>query len=82
MNEITRIDPDAWYQDADLAIRFGFRATTLAHGRRRGGLRFARKGRSTLYRGQWLLDWLERDTVPTDRRRSSHESVDGVVNNA
>ncbi len=56
------LDPDAIYDDAALVLGLGLTFTTLARARRAGHLRYARKGKRVLYRGQWIIDWLERDT--------------------
>lgn len=57
------IDPRAVYDDAALSVALGVSAESLAHARQSGYLRYARKGRRILYLGQWILDWLERDSL-------------------
>ena len=56
-----KIDPDAVYVDSDVRLGLSLTSATLSRARREGKLRFSRKGHTILYRGQWLIDWLERD---------------------
>ena len=56
-----RIDPDGVYSDGDVRLLLGLSSSALSRARREGALRFSRQGNSLLYRGVWLLDWLERD---------------------
>jgi hypothetical protein len=56
-----QIDPDAFYDDNKLYIALELSSQTLTRARLAGELRFARKGRRTLYLGQWVIDWLTRD---------------------
>jgi len=67
MSESFTIDPDAVYNDATLVIGLGITLTTLRQARRSGTLRATRKGRRVLYRGQWVIDRLERD-VPAMKK--------------
>jgi hypothetical protein len=55
----SHIHPDAVYQDGQVRLLLGLTGATLARARRGGGLRFTRQGRCILYRGAWLLSWLE-----------------------
>ncbi|MGZ0174326.1 MAG: helix-turn-helix domain-containing protein [Planctomycetales bacterium] len=64
-----RIEPDGVYSDGDVRLLLGLSSATLARARRNGALRFSRQGNSLLYRGTWLLQWLENDA---DAR--AHES--------
>ncbi len=56
-----RIDPEAVYTDADLRLMLGLTSAALSRARRQGRLRYSRQGRRVLYRGQWIVDWLEHD---------------------
>lgn len=69
MGETFRIDPAGIYDDSALVLGLGITQATLARARRAGELRFARKGKRTLYRGEWVLTWLEHDAkaVPHDK---------------
>ena len=58
-----RIDSEAIYHDGDVRLLLGLTAASTARARREGRLRYTRQGHSILYRGQWLIDWLERDAV-------------------
>ena len=62
--EPIRIDPDAIYDDGALVLTLGLTHAAIARARRSKRLRYTRNGRRILYRGQWILDWLESD----DRR--------------
>ena len=57
------IDPKAVYDDSALSIALGIGAESLGRARKAGDLRHTRKGRRILYLGQWILDWLEGDSV-------------------
>lgn len=59
MGDRFRIEPEAVYDDAALVLGLGVTYAALARSRRAGTLRASRKGRRTLYRGQWVLDWLD-----------------------
>ncbi len=54
------IEPNAIYDDGALVLGLSLTHAALARARRAGELRFARKGKRVLYRGQWIIDWLER----------------------
>ena len=58
-NEPARIEPDAVYDDGALVLTLGLTHAAISRARRRGDLRYAREGRRVLYRGQWIIDWLE-----------------------
>lgn len=55
------IQPDAVYSDGEVRLALGVTSSALVRARREGRLRFTRQGNSILYRGQWLLEWLEHD---------------------
>ena len=57
--EPAKIDPDAIYHDGQIRLILGLAGATLCRARRDGSLRYSRKGNTTLYRGQWILDWLD-----------------------
>ena len=56
-----RIDPDAIYDDGALVLTLGLTYAAIARARRNKRLRYTRNGRRILYRGQWIIDWLESD---------------------
>jgi hypothetical protein len=62
MQQQGSIAPDGVYDDGALYLVLGLAPATLAQARRSGALRFTRKGRRTLYIGQWVLDWLKADS--------------------
>jgi len=64
MIEPVLIDPEALYDDGALRQALGLTPAALAAGRRSGTLRFTRKGKRTLYRGAWVLTWLDSDATP------------------
>lgn len=55
------IDPQAIYDDGAISIALGLPSATLIQARRKGKLRYSRKGKRIFYLGQWLLDWLNAD---------------------
>lgn len=61
MGERFMVDPGAVYDDGALVLGLKLTFRALARARRAGELRFTRKGKRTLYRGQWVIDWLEHD---------------------
>jgi len=67
----TRINADGVYSDGDVRLLLEVTSAALARARRDGELRFSRQGHSILYRGVWLLDWLERDAD----RRTARQAV-------
>jgi hypothetical protein len=54
-----RIEPEAVYDDGALRQALGLTTATLTAARRSGWLRYTRTGRRTLYKGAWILAWLE-----------------------
>jgi hypothetical protein len=69
-----RIEPDAIYDDAALVLGLGLTTGVLSRERDIGRLRFTRLGRRVLYRGAWILDWLN---AGTSTRRGS-QTQEGV----
>lgn len=61
MVETFKIDPDALYDDGSLVLRLGLTCRALAAARRAGRLKHTKQGRRVLYRGAWLLAWLDSD---------------------
>lgn len=59
MVEALTINPQGIYTDSTLVLGLGLTHAALAKARRSGELRFARKGRRALYRGTWILNWLD-----------------------
>lgn len=52
------IDPDAYYHAGAIALALDVPLSALDRARRRGELRYVRRGQRVLIRGQWVLDWL------------------------
>jgi hypothetical protein len=71
MIEPVMIEPEALYDDAALRQALGLTPAALAAARRIGVLRYTRKGKRTLYKGAWILAWLEAEATP---RSDSHEA--------
>lgn len=65
MNATVKIDPDGFYTDRALDL-MGISATALAQARKSGELKHRRVGRRgrALYRGSWVLSWLDRAGEP------------------
>jgi hypothetical protein len=59
------IEPDALYDDNALRQALGLTPATLAAGRRARTLRHVRRGKRILYRGSWILAWLDAESSPT-----------------
>lgn len=68
-----RIDADGIYSDGDVRLLLGLTSAALTRARGDGSLRYSRHGHAVLYRGQWLVDWLEQDA---DRRSEQHSATD------
>jgi hypothetical protein len=58
MSEPITIEPATVYDDSALRLALGITSATLSNARRNGCLRFTRKGKRTLYLGEWVLAWL------------------------
>jgi excisionase family DNA binding protein len=71
MIERFQVEPNDIYDDAALVLGLGVTSATLRRARRNGHLRATRKGKHVLYRGQWVLDWLEQ-SVPTNGKAVPH----------
>lgn len=67
------IDPDAIYDDSALVLTLGLTHAAIARARRTGRLRHTQNGRRILYRGRWIIDWLESDAQATGQRGGSHD---------
>ncbi|MGA2701532.1 MAG: hypothetical protein ABSH35_10600 [Isosphaeraceae bacterium] len=74
MIEPVRIEPEALYDDGALRQALGLTARALAAARRAGLLRFTRQGKRTLYKGAWILAWL--DATPESHRTAAGPEVD------
>jgi len=55
---IPTIQPTGIYTAADLSRMLDVSPDTQAEARRNGALRYVRKGRRTIYLGEWVLTWL------------------------
>jgi hypothetical protein len=62
-SEPITIQADAFYDDWTLSDALGVPLGTLGGARRSGSLRFTRKGKRILYKGSWVLDWLDSSAV-------------------
>lgn len=75
-----KIDPKTIYANEDLPGLFGFDPQQLALGRQNGTLEWSRVSKRILYRGEWLIRWLENDqrtTLPSKRAPGSRGPVCG-----
>jgi hypothetical protein len=68
------IEPEALYDDGALRQALGLTPAALATGRRAGALRYSRQGKRTLYKGAWVLAWIEGQAENADRRRSRQQA--------
>jgi hypothetical protein len=58
MPDTAAINPLAVYTGDQLSAMLDVSEAKLAEARRSGALRATKKGRSVLYLGEWVLDWL------------------------
>jgi hypothetical protein len=68
------IQADAVYSDGEVRLALGVTSAALVRARREGRLRFTRQGNSILYRGQWLIEWLENDARRFTKREDSRHA--------
>lgn len=54
-----RIEPAAVYREGQLRLLLGLSESDLRKARHSKHLRFTSQGRTRLYRGQWVLDWID-----------------------
>lgn len=54
-----RIDPEGIYAEGDIRRMLQLSEQDLRRARKLGLLRFVRNGHGRIYRGQWILDWIE-----------------------
>lgn len=54
-----RFDPESYYSEESLRI-MGWDGEALRRARKSEGLRFKKVGRSVVYKGEWLMEWLDR----------------------
>ena len=57
------IQTDAFYDDWVLSEALGLPLGTIVTARRTGALRFTQKGKRTLYKGSWVVDWLDSSAI-------------------
>lgn len=55
---VIKIDPESYYDENTLRV-MGLDEELLEEARREGRLRFRVLGAIVMYRGQWVLDWLD-----------------------
>jgi hypothetical protein len=58
---VPQLIPNGVYDDLALHATLGISLQVLADARRKGELRYSRKGARILYLGRWVLRWLARD---------------------
>jgi hypothetical protein len=72
------IEPNGVYDDGALVLALGLTFEALARARKEKVLRFTRKGKRTLYMGQWVLEWLaDEPHAKTPRQRLRKETKNG-----
>ncbi len=55
----TNIEPAGFYDDLAVKRLLDISEQDQKKGRDFGDLKYTKKGRQILYRGQWLIDWLQ-----------------------
>jgi hypothetical protein len=63
MAKTLNINPDAIYDDGAISLVLDLPSATLAQARKKGQLRYTRKGKRIFYLGKWVLDWLTGDPI-------------------
>jgi hypothetical protein len=63
MIESILIDPEALYDDGSLRQAVGLTRSSLARARKGGSLRYTHQGKRILYKGAWIIAWLEADAA-------------------
>ena len=58
------IDPTGIYDNAALVLTLGLTHEAIGRARRGGLLRHIRNGHRILYRGSWIIEWLESEAQP------------------
>jgi hypothetical protein len=66
MSDTPTIHPNGVYRTDDLCALLDVSPQTVAEARGSGALAAARKGRSWVYLGEWVLDWLRGDRRGAD----------------
>lgn len=59
----TNIEPAKFYDPFAISNALGITEAEQKRARDNGELNFTRKGRRILYRGEWLIDWLQPEVV-------------------
>ena len=77
MIEPVSIEPEAVYDDGALRQTLGLTPAALAAARRAGVLRFMRTGKRTLYKGAWILAWLESVAARPEEGRQAAQGREG-----
>ena len=63
MTDTFKIEPHGVYGDGDLVLSLGLSHASLVAARRSGELQYRRIGKRTIYLGEWILDWLTRESA-------------------
>jgi hypothetical protein len=61
-----RLEPDHFYDEPALRTTMGLRYNTMRRARLDGQLRSTRRGGAILYRGDWVMAWLEGQDAPAN----------------
>jgi hypothetical protein len=64
--------PDAIYREDALIQILNLPREALRRARRDGLLRYSRPGKTPLYRGSWVISWLEAQSVSTREGGPGH----------
>ncbi len=67
-----KLDPDAVYCQSEICEALGITARRLGNAAVAGEVRFAALGSQRMFRGQWIIDWIEGRTPssPEDAKNS------------
>ncbi len=69
LTPVAQIDPAAIYAESAVAVALDITLAAMRGARRRGELRYVRRGQRVLIRGRDLLDWL---TPPEAEKGVAH----------
>lgn len=73
-----RIDPEQWYSDTNLLLMLDLQRDAQRGAREAGLLKYTKRGQTFLYKGQWVLDWLNGPTIAEAKGEAAKLQYDRV----
>ena len=80
MTETVEFHPNAVYAEGQVRLMLGLSEMSIADARRRGDLRFTRKGNRILFLGQWIIDWLNEKPVSSQSQQAAGQEANAATN--